>query len=105
MRGLTEKVLIGCGNLYVTVNYDDEGICEVFTMLGRAGGCPSQSEASARLTSIALRAGVDIDEIIDHEIGQVFVGVLEDAGVFKQNPEGEAAFMRFISSCGGKDAK
>ena len=38
-----EKVKIGCGNLYITVNYDENGICEVFTNLGRAGGCPSAS--------------------------------------------------------------
>ncbi|HWR61022.1 MAG TPA: ribonucleotide reductase N-terminal alpha domain-containing protein [Clostridia bacterium] len=62
--GATEKVKIGCGNLYITVNSDENGICEVFTNLGRAGGCPSQSEATSRLISIALRAGVDINEII-----------------------------------------
>ena len=62
--GITRKVPIGCGNLYVTVNHDENGICEVFTNTGKAGGCPSQSEATARLVSIALRAGVDIDEII-----------------------------------------
>lgn len=63
--GVTEKVRIGCGNLYITVNSDENGICEVFTNLGRAGGCPSQSEATSRLISIALRAGVDINEIIE----------------------------------------
>ncbi len=63
--GTTEKVRIGCGNLYVTVNADDKGICEVFTALGRAGGCPSQSEATSRLISLGLRSGVDISEIIE----------------------------------------
>ncbi len=62
--GYTEKVKIGCGKLFITVNYDEQGICEVFTNTGRAGGCPSQSEATARLVSIALRSGVDSDEII-----------------------------------------
>lgn len=64
-KGITEKVRIGCGNLYITVNYDDEGICEVFTNLGRAGGCPSQSEATSRLTSIALRSGIDAKSIVE----------------------------------------
>ncbi|HOP73406.1 MAG TPA: vitamin B12-dependent ribonucleotide reductase [Thermoclostridium caenicola] len=63
--GFTEKVKIGCGNLYITVNYDDKGICEVFTNTGRAGGCPSQSEATARLVSIALRAGIDEKAIVE----------------------------------------
>lgn len=64
-RGITEKVVIGCGNLYITVNYDDEGICEVFANLGRAGGCPSQSEATSRLLSTALRSGMDVDALIE----------------------------------------
>ncbi len=63
--GFTEKVKIGCGNLYITVNYDEQGICEVFTNTGRAGGCPSQSEATARLVSIALRSGVDYKHIVE----------------------------------------
>ncbi len=63
--GVTERVKIGCGNLYITVNYDENGICEVFTNTGKAGGCPSQSEATARLASIALRSGIDVKSIID----------------------------------------
>ncbi len=63
--GYTEKVKIGCGNLYITVNYDDEGICEVFANLGRAGGCPSQSEATSRLVSMALRSGMDVDTLVE----------------------------------------
>lgn len=63
--GMTEKVRIGCGNLYVTVNADDEGICEVFTALGRAGGCPSQSEATSRLVSLGLRSRIEVGEIVE----------------------------------------
>jgi len=61
--GVTERMKIGCGNLYVTVNYDDSGICEVFTSTGKAGGCSSQSEATARLCSVSLRSGISVDEI------------------------------------------
>lgn len=64
-QGITQKVKIGCGNLYITVNYDENGICEVFTNLGRAGGCPSQSEATSRLISTALRSGMDVDSIVE----------------------------------------
>ena len=63
-QGFTDKITTGCGNLYITVNYDEHGICEVFTNTGKAGGCPSQSEASARLATLALRSNVDHDSII-----------------------------------------
>jgi len=64
-RGATMKNKIGCGNLYVTVNSDENGICEVFTNTGRAGGCPSQSEATSRLISLALRSNVDISAVVE----------------------------------------
>ena len=63
--GVTEKIKIGCGNLYVSVNADEKGICEVFTNTGRAGGCSSQSEATARLISITLRSGLSVDAILE----------------------------------------
>lgn len=64
VNGFTEKVQIGCGNLYITVNYDEFGVVEVFTNTGKAGGCPSQSEATARLLSIALRSGIDTEKLL-----------------------------------------
>jgi ribonucleoside-diphosphate reductase alpha chain len=61
--GMTKKYSIGdCGKLYVTVNSDDKGICEVFTNTGEEG-CAALSEAISRLISITIRSGIDIDAI------------------------------------------
>jgi ribonucleoside-diphosphate reductase alpha chain len=64
-RGVTERVNTGCGNMYVTVNFDDKGVCEAFATLGKAGGCAAaQLEATSRLISNALRCGLDLSAIV-----------------------------------------
>ncbi len=64
-RGITERVRTGCGNLYVTINWDDDDFCEVFAQMGKAGGCAAcQIEAETRLVSLALRSGVSPKAII-----------------------------------------
>lgn len=40
----------------------------------------------------------NIDDIIQKEIGEVFMHVLEDAGVYKRTKEGQAAFDRFVAT-------
>ena len=65
--GYTELVNTGCGHIYVTVNSDEQGICEVFSSLGKAGGCASaQLEATCRLISLALRSGIEPTAIVKH---------------------------------------
>jgi ribonucleoside-diphosphate reductase alpha chain len=67
IMGTTTKVSTGCGNLYITINQgEDGGFFEVFTQMGKAGGCAaSQLEAVGRLISLALRGGVDIKVVIE----------------------------------------
>ncbi|HEX9896776.1 MAG TPA: vitamin B12-dependent ribonucleotide reductase [Dehalococcoidales bacterium] len=63
--GFTEKVNTGCGALYVTVNFDEFGMFEVFSSLGKAGGCASaQLEAIGRLISLSLRLGGDAQAVV-----------------------------------------
>jgi ribonucleoside-diphosphate reductase alpha chain len=64
-KGIVTKVNTGCGTLYITVAYDDKGIFEVFSTLGKSGACASaQLEAICRLISLALRSGVDVSHVV-----------------------------------------
>ncbi len=58
--GRTERIETPRGRIYVVVNEDDLGVCEVFVH-----SFDVEAEAIGRLTSLALRAGVDPREVIE----------------------------------------
>lgn len=64
-RGVTRRIRTGCGNLYVTINEDETGAVEIFSQMGKAGGCAaSQSEAISRLVSLSLRSHIPVEAIV-----------------------------------------
>ena len=64
-NGETRRIRTGEGSLYITINEDQEGLCEVFTTIGKAGGnAAAQSGAISRLISLALRSGVNPHSIV-----------------------------------------
>lgn len=70
LKGWTYQMQTGCGPLYVTVNEDKSGLFELFTTMGKAGGCAaSQSEAIGRMVSLAWRSGVQARQVIKQLLG------------------------------------
>ncbi len=68
MAGKTYKVKTGYGNLYVTINNDEhDAPFEVFAVIGKSGGFfQEQSEGICRMISVALRAGIKVEEVIEN---------------------------------------
>ena len=100
ISGITELIRTGHGNMYITINFDEENMpFEVFTNLGKAGGCDSaQLEAISRLTSMALRAGVDTEEIIHNLQGITCCPHWDDNQQIRSTPDAVAIALRRHSS-------
>ncbi|MBP1751640.1 MAG: nrdJ, partial [Geobacteraceae bacterium] len=70
LKGWTYQMQTGCGMLYVTINEDKAGLFELFTTMGKAGGCASsQCEAIGRMVSLAWRSGVQARQVIKQLLG------------------------------------
>ncbi len=65
LRGHTRKIESPLGNMYVTINEDEQGRpFEAFVALGKAGGAAmADAEAIGRLISLALRSGISLRDI------------------------------------------
>lgn len=70
LKGCTHQMQTGCGPLYVTINEDSNGLFELFTTMGKAGGCAaSQSEAIGRMVSLAWRSGIQARQVVKQLLG------------------------------------
>jgi len=66
LKGTTHKLKTGSGTLYLTMNELDGEPFEVFATLGKSGRtAAAKAESLGRMTSLALRSGVPIEDIIN----------------------------------------
>ena len=78
--------------MYVTITFDEVGKpFEVFTTLGKAGGCDSANlEAVSRLVSLALRSGIHPDEIVHHLQGITCCPAWDGGALIRSAPDAMA---------------
>ena len=89
VTGVTDRARTGHGNLFVTVNFDDEGHpFELFTTLGKAGGCDSAYlEAISRLASLALRSGIDPSQVVEQLRGITCDPIWDEGTLVRSAPD------------------
>ena len=100
IHGVTERVRTGHGNMYVTINFEEENVpFEVFSTLGKAGGCDSaQLEAISRLVSLALRSGISAQEVVTQLKGITCCPAWDQGTLVRSGPDAVAlALERCIS--------
>ena len=104
IRGITERVHTGHGNMYVTINFQEEGKpFEVFSTLGKAGGCDSaQLEAISRLASLALRSGVGVNDVVEQLKGITCCPFWDEGTLVRSGPDAVAlALQRYMEGTAG----
>ena len=94
VRGVTDRVRTGHGNMFVTINFDEDGQpFEVFTTHGKAGGCDAAHlDGISRLISMALRSGIDPNQVVEHLQGITCCPVW-DGGTLVRSAEDAVALV------------
>jgi ribonucleoside-diphosphate reductase alpha chain len=81
-NGITERLRLTCGNMYITINYNDGEIFEVFATIGKAGGCTTcQLYALTTAVTMGIRYGVPIDVYIKKLAGSRCPSISTEDGV------------------------
>jgi ribonucleoside-diphosphate reductase alpha chain len=61
--GITERISTGCGKLYVTINSDEKGICEVFAQMGKTEGALISDQGHRTFDFFNFKIGVSLPSI------------------------------------------
>lgn len=65
LAGITVKVVTGCGNMYVQLNWYQGKLFEVFATLGHGGGCATcEMEALTRSITLGLKSGISVADYV-----------------------------------------
>jgi ribonucleoside-diphosphate reductase alpha chain len=96
VHGVTRRIRTGHGNVFVTVNVNGGGRpFEVFATLGKAGGCDAaQHEAIGRLASLALRSGIDPEEVVKQLRGITCCPTWDDGVLVRSGPDAIALALQ-----------
>jgi ribonucleoside-diphosphate reductase alpha chain len=95
LDGFTTRIKTGYGHLYVTVTEYDGKPFEVFATIGKSGrSTTAKTEAIGRLSSLALRSGVKVNDIVDQlkGIGGEYP-VFQDGGLVLSIPDAIARVL------------
>ena len=109
LEGFTEKIKTGMGYLYVTVSEFDDRPFEIFATIGKSGkSTQAKTEAIGRLISLALRSGIEVEEIIDQIKGiRGEHAVFQEGGLIHSIPDAIAKVLskRYLNGDSGKPKK
>ena len=106
LEGFTERIKTGMGTLYITVSEFNGRPFEIFATVGKSGkSTQAKTEAIGRLISLALRSGIEVNEIIEQISGiRGEHAVFQDGGLVYSIPDAIAQVLqrRYLPKGNGK---
>ena len=70
LQGMTYEIKTGCGALHIIINDRNNIPYELFSVMGKGGGCASsQCEALGRVISLSFKNDVPVKDLIKHLSG------------------------------------
>lgn len=106
LEGFTERIKTGMGTLYITVSEFKGRPFELFATVGKSGkSTQAKTEAIGRLISLALRSGIEVNEIIEQISGiRGEHAVFQDGNLVYSIPDAIAQVLqrRYLPKGNGK---